>query len=88
MILAYILRIFEIPYFRGVDKGADTYMALDPYFNSVWCIVITMTTVGYGDISPSTLPGRCVAMIAALWGAFLISLLVVTMSSFFDLTQS
>jgi hypothetical protein len=61
-------------------------MALDPYFNSVWCIVITMTTVGYGDIAPATLPGRCVAMIAALWGAFLISLLVVTMSSFFDLS--
>ena len=61
---------------------------MDSYFNALWLIVITLTTVGYGDISPCTFPGRIVAMISALWGAFLISLLVVTVSSIFDLNNN
>ena len=84
MILAYILRVFELPYFRY----ADEYSQFDHYFNSIWVVIITLTTVGYGDIAPSTLPGRVVAMIIALWGAFLISLLVVTTSSIFELSHN
>lgn len=82
-ILAYILRIFEIPYFR--QQEGDSKDMMDSYFNAFWLIVITLTTVGYGDISPCTMPGRLVAMITALWGAFLISMIVVITSSIFDL---
>lgn len=71
--LAYVLRIFELPNF---SKDADSKSGLQVYVNSVWCIVVTLTTVGYGDISPSTQLGRFVAMVAALWGAFLISIIV------------
>ena len=71
--LAYILRIFELPNF---SMSADSKSGLQVYVNSVWCIVVTLTTVGYGDISPSTQLGRLVAMVAALWGAFLISIIV------------
>ena len=81
--LAYVLRIFELPFF---DLKADPANQLDSYFNAVWCIVITLTTVGYGDISPSTTPGRLVAMIAALWGAFLIGTIVACLNDAFNLT--
>lgn len=81
--LAYVLRIFELPFF---DLKADPANQLDSYFNAVWCIVITLTTVGYGDISPSTTPGRMVAMIAALWGAFLIGAIVMCLNDAFNLT--
>ena len=47
-----------------------------------------MTTVGYGDIAPSTQPGRIVAIIIALWGTVLISLVVVSVSSIFELSSS
>ena len=87
-ILAYVLRIFELPYFRMQTEATGLNSMMDSYFNALWLIVITLTTVGYGDISPCTFPGRCVAMISALWGAFLISLLVVTVSSIFDLNQN
>jgi hypothetical protein len=84
VILAYILRIFEIPFFRLDIKNNE----LDSLYNAIWLTIITLTTVGYGDIAPSTPPGRFVAMIIALWGAFLISLLVVTVSSVFDLSHN
>ena len=58
---------------------------MDNYFNALWLIVITITTVGYGDVSPCTNPGRLIAMISALWGAFLISLLVLTVGNVFEL---
>jgi hypothetical protein len=61
---------------------------MDLLFNTIWLTVITLTTVGYGDIAPSTIPGRFVAMVIALWGGFLISFLVVTVSSVFDLTNN
>ena len=81
--LAYVLRIFELPFF---DKDADPANQLDSYFNAVWCIVITLTTVGYGDISPSTIPGRLICMISALWGAFLIGAIVSCLNDTFGLT--
>lgn len=37
-----------------------------------------MTTVGYGDYYPVTTFGRTYAVVACLWGNFLVSLVVVT----------
>jgi hypothetical protein len=56
--LAYAMLVFERPI------GPDTN--LDLMENAVWLIIITMTTVGYGDIYPQTPMGRQVAVIAAL----------------------
>ena len=84
-VYSYILRIFELPYYRQVEHGEDSYRAFDSYFNSVWCVIITMSTVGYGDISPSTTPGKCMGIIMALSGSFLFSLVVVTVAKIFDL---
>ena len=47
----------------------------------MWCVIVTMTTVGYGDFYPVTHLGRIVGVIASLWGAFIISLLMVTLST-------
>ena len=79
-VLSYILRIMEMPYFRLAD---DEWRQMDQYFMSIWCITITLTTVGYGDLVPSTTPGQYVAIITALWGAFLISLLVTITQNIF-----
>lgn len=46
-----------------------------------------MTTVGYGDFAPRTIIGRVIIMFTSLWGAFMISLLVVSVSSIFDLKK-
>ena len=86
-VLAYILRIFEMPYFRKEVDSPDVFNAMDDYFNAIWCTTITMTTVGYGDLSPATTPGRCVAMTIGIMGSFLISIVVVTVLSVFELTH-
>lgn len=72
-ILAYFLRVFEIEYYRQL-KMVD----FDSYFQAVWVIVASITTVGFGDLVPYSYMGRIIIMIAAFWGAFLISLMIVT----------
>ena len=54
-------------------------------FNAVWLTIVTITSVGYGDVFPHTNAGKVLAMIAALWGAFLMALLVVAATSSFKL---
>ena len=79
-ILSYALRVFELPY--GVSVGTLTW---ESYFASIWCVIITMATVGYGDFVPNTVFGRIVAMLVAIWGTFLISLLILSVGNIFNL---
>jgi len=72
-----------MPYFR-----ADGDPVFDSFFNSIWFTVITITTIGYGDISPCTVIGRSITIVLALWGALLLALLVVTVSNIFNLDDN
>jgi hypothetical protein len=49
-------------------------------WNSMWCVIITMTTVGFGDFVPKTYLGRIIAILACIWGNFLISLMVISLT--------
>jgi hypothetical protein len=73
--MAYVVRIFERP-------AND---ALDNYIDALWLILITMTTVGYGDITAKTTGGRIVSMISCLSGVFLTSMIIVTITNFLNL---
>ena len=55
--------------------------------NTIWNVIITMTTVGFGDIYPKTMMGRVIGVIVALWGLFLVSIFTVTLSNLFTFTQ-
>jgi potassium intermediate/small conductance calcium-activated channel subfamily N protein 2 len=56
-------------------------MDFNNLFNSVWCVVITMTTIGYGDFFPRTIYGRIMDIIVAVWGIFIVSLTVVVLNN-------
>ena len=76
LIFAHAAKIFETPYFRAEDD-IGLKSSMDSYLNAIWMTVITLTTVGYGDLYPCTTGGRIVIMTLALWGSFIMSLLVV-----------
>merc|ERR1711953_441923 len=42
--------------------------------HSFWWALVTATTVGYGDVSPTTLPGRITAGIAMIWSLCVLAL--------------
>jgi len=44
-----------------------------------------LTTVGYGDIFPITVLGKITAVCIALWGTFIVSLMVLVVTEVFEL---
>jgi voltage-gated potassium channel len=56
---------------------------INSFWDAVWYSVVTMTTVGYGDIVPKTVLGRIAGMFVMLAGISVISLLTATISSIF-----
>jgi voltage-gated potassium channel len=51
-----------------------TNPAFADFGNAVWWAVVTITTVGYGDVAPITAGGKFVAMLLMFAGMFLIAL--------------
>ena len=86
--LAFAIRIFERPYFtfNFVDAGVIFYNF--EYLTSIlWYTIITMTTVGYGNIYATTPIGRFFAIVAVIVGAFLLSLMVAIITSWFNMDE-
>ena len=79
IVCSYNLRIFE----RYFDIIND--YNLSNYLNDLWCVFITMTTVGYGDISPSSIFRRINIMISCMFGVFLVGLMVVSVTSYLNI---
>lgn len=53
------------------------------YADGIWWAFVTATTVGYGDISPTTFYGRIIAMALMLLGIGLIGTVTSTLTSYF-----
>ncbi|WP_435575559.1 potassium channel family protein [Clostridium gasigenes] len=53
---------------------------MSTYGDALWLSLVTLTTVGYGDISPKTTAGRVVAIILMLTGIGFLSMLTSTIS--------
>jgi hypothetical protein len=76
---SYGIRIFE--------SGIDDYSGLifSNIWNCLWCLVITMTTTGYGDITPSTELGRFLVIVSCFCGVILLSLIIVSITNVLNL---
>ena len=78
-VCSYNLRIFE-RYFDEFNENG-----LGNLINDLWCVFITMTTVGYGDISPNSLLGRIIIIISCMFGVFLVGLMVISVTSYLNI---
>jgi polar amino acid transport system substrate-binding protein len=64
---------------RSAEQGADS--AVVSLRDGLYWAVVTMTTVGYGDKTPKTMPGRVVATVWMLGSLVLVSLLSTSLVS-------
>lgn len=80
LIFALLLRAFE--YFDLNDKE-NPFLYV---WNTLWLTFITMSTVGYGEYTPTTNFGKIFCIFSCLMGIFLLSMLVAVLSLhvFFD----
>ena len=73
-VFGYSLRSVEMFFMNGQDPSKVFDWRY--FWNGLWCIIITMSTVGFGDFYPISLLGRTIAVLSCFWGAFLISMMV------------
>jgi len=61
--------------------------AIDPAFESpaegIWWALVTISTVGYGDFSPVSVPGRIFASVLILAGVVLLALITANLAAYF-----
>ena len=50
------------------------YILVNTFFDAVYWAVVSLTTVGYGDLYPSSDVGRAIAMISSLMGVAVVAL--------------
>lgn len=81
---SYMMRVLE----RPLSNLSDSDMGMDSFFGGVYLVTMTVTTVGYGDVAPKTVAGKTLAMLLGIWGSFLISMMVLTATSTFELTKN
>ncbi|MGC9365226.1 MAG: potassium channel family protein [Fidelibacterota bacterium] len=79
LMLVTILAAALVLYFEN-HQNPEEYRGL---WDSVWWALVTIFTVGYGDIRPITIGGRLVGIFVMMSGVTLVSLITATISSIF-----
>lgn len=90
IIMGMLVIIFGIATQQSEKSYEGKIGNMDQLTNSEWLIIITMTTVGYGDLYPTTHLGRFFCLLACISGMILVSAMVVAlnMASEFNKDQS
>lgn len=91
LVFSFAIRVSERYRTRvfGVDAlGHPRDERFEDITNAVYLAVITMTTVGYGDLKPITTIGRAVCCLLVVWSVVIVSVMVVVLNNTFEMEQS
>ena len=67
-----------------VGAAGLTYFEEDrPFHDALWWAIVTLTTVGFGDISPETLGGRFIGVVLMFFGIGVLGTFTATIASAF-----
>lgn len=77
LLVAFIFIIFSGIFIAGIDPSVDSL------WEGIWWAWVTVTTVGYGDIVPSSVAGKIFGAFLILLGIGLFSLLTANFSALF-----
>ncbi|NOX38360.1 MAG: potassium channel protein [Calditrichaeota bacterium] len=82
------LILLLVPILALILGGATIFYIVESshissFMDALWWVIITMTTVGYGDIVPNTFVGRLVGFVVILLGVVLVSMFTATVASVF-----
>lgn len=72
VILLSALCLYRVEYGKSVSH----------FFDAIWLCVVTVTTVGYGDISPQTAMGKIILMVLMFFGVLFIGVVTTTMTAY------
>ena len=78
----YLIRLFD------QDLSGTTGQNFNSITNPVWLSIVTMTTVGYGDFFPKSLPSRIAGLLCSFYGVYLVSLFVIALENLLVFDQS
>jgi voltage-gated potassium channel len=67
--------------FYFLEKGVNPHVT--SFFDAIWWAMVTITTVGYGDIYPITMGGKIVAMVVMVGGTSMFLAFIGLFSSLF-----
>ena len=78
MFLTFFVLLFLIQYFESQsEKGS-----IKTLFDAFWYAIVTLTTVGYGDLYPVTVPGKIIGLVIILFSLGLLSYVISQLSQY------
>ena len=65
------------------ESGALVPTPLSSFSNALWWSIVTITTVGYGDMTPTTEIGRAIAYVLMIGGVCIFGGITANLAAFF-----
>ena len=88
LMIIFVSMLFVLANMVRISESNFENNGLNEYKNSLWCVVITMSTVGYGEYWPNTYIGRIILFLASIAGIIMSSLLILTLNTYLSMFLS
>jgi polar amino acid transport system substrate-binding protein len=86
-LLSFMLICSHILFFAERGSKSISRGYFPGIFEAAWCILATVTTVGYGDVTPQRWIGRFVALLVMVTGISLFGIIIAELSAGLTLAQ-